>query len=59
MYFLIEGDTVLSFQNPQLGGGNAQQMRTWGLDRDVEKWIARDAESHPIDFKNVELLELK
>lgn len=42
-----------------------------GLDRDAEKWVARDgeiltsgyivlqAESHPIDFKNVALLELK
>ncbi|MFT4686637.1 MAG: hypothetical protein ACI92C_001636 [Neolewinella sp.] len=71
MHFLVEGDTVLSFQNPQIGGGNAEQLRNWGLEKDAEKWVARDgeiltkgyislqAESHPIDFRNVELLELK
>lgn len=71
MHFLIEGDTVLSFQDPQLGGGNEKQMNNWGLVEDAKKWLARDgeiltkgyislqAESHPIDFKNVELLELK
>lgn len=71
MHFLVEGDTVLSFQNPQIGGGNAKQLRNWGLEKDAEKWVARDgeiltkgyislqAESHPIDFRNVELLELK
>jgi hypothetical protein len=71
MHFLVEGDTVLSFQNPQIGGGNAEQLRSWGLEKDAEKWVARDgeiltkgyislqAESHPIDFRNVELLELK
>ncbi|TXF90853.1 DUF1080 domain-containing protein [Neolewinella aurantiaca] len=70
MHFLIEGDTVLSFQNPQLGGGNAKQLRKWGLGKAADKWIARDgeiltkgyialqAESHPIDFRNVELLKL-
>ena len=71
MHFLIEGDTVLSFQDPELGGGNEKQMNNWGLVEDAKKWLARDgeiltkgyislqAESHPIDFKNVELLELK
>ena len=70
MHFLIEGDTVLSFQTPQLGGGTATHMRNWGLDRDADMWVDRSgeilssgyislqAESHPIDFKNVELLDL-
>ena len=71
MHFLIEGDTVLSFQHPQLGGGSAAQLRTWGLDRDADAWAGRageiltsgyislQAESHPIDFKNVELMLLE
>lgn len=71
MHFLVEGDTVLSFQNPQLGGGTADQLRNFGLERDADMWadrageiltsgyISLQAESHPIDFKNVELLELK
>lgn len=73
MHFLIEGDTVLSFNAPQLGGWDekGEQFAAFGLTRDKDMWLSRDgeiltggyialqAESHPIDFKNVELLELK
>lgn len=73
---LIEGDTVLAYQQPQIGGGfiYAQQTKedwqSFGIDS-MEHWIQRDgellsegyialqAESHPIDFKNIELLNLK
>ena len=76
MSFIVEGDTVLSFQRPQVGGGfiSAQnQGRDWdafGIIQDKEQWIkksgsvltegyiALQAESHPIDFKNIELLNL-
>lgn len=76
MYFLIEGDTVLSFQAPQVGGGfisASQEGQDWdafGIHRDKEMWlekagevltegyIALQAESHPIDFKNIRLLDL-
>lgn len=77
MHFLIEGDTVLSFQQPQIGGGmisKAQNGQDWDQFKVVEDkadWIARDgeiltsgyialqAESHPIDFRRIELLELE
>lgn len=77
MHFLIEGDTVLSFRQPQIGGGmisKAQKGKDWDQFKVVEDkadWIARDgeiltggyialqAESHPIDFRRIELLELK
>lgn len=77
MHFLIEGDTVLSFQQPQIGGGmisKAQKGKDWDQFKVVEDkadWIARDgeiltggyialqAESHPIDFRKIELLELE
>lgn len=72
MHFLIEGDTVLSFNEPQLGGWDekGQQFAAWGVTRDKDMWLERtgevltngyislQAESHPIDFRNVELLEL-
>jgi len=76
MSFIVEGDTVLSFQRPQIGGGfiSAQNLGTdwddFGIIRDKEQWIkksgtiltegyiALQAESHPIDFKNIELLNL-
>ena len=76
MHFLIEGDTVLSFQRPQIGGGfiskdqEGQDFDRMGIIRDKEKWISQEgeileegyialqAESHPIDFKNIRLLDL-
>lgn len=75
MIFLIEGDTVLQFDKPQLTKGfiNAQGGEDWpafGFEEDIEGWQQRDgeiltegyialqAESHPIDFKNIRLLNL-
>ena len=76
MTFLVEGDTVLQFQKPQIGGGylsesyKGQDWDDFGIQRDKAKWIsmantvltegyiALQAESHPIDFKNLQLLDL-
>ncbi len=76
MHFLIEGDTVLSFQQPQVGGDfSAAGMSPDGAgdgegvisaaewkrrDGEIlrEGYIALQAESHPIDFRNIELLDL-
>lgn len=76
MTFIVEGDTVLHFDKPQVGGGfisNKNGQLDWdkfGVERDQELWIAKDgmvltegyialqAESHPIDFKNIKLLDL-
>ena len=56
MHFIIEGDTVLSFREPQLGG----DMNTLGNDGKIltEGYVALQAESHPIDFRNIQLLKL-
>ncbi len=72
---LIENDTVLQYQIPQIGGGFTNPKmgdRDWSS-RGVESkdyWVAKEgevlmqgyialqAESHPIDFKNIELLDL-
>lgn len=75
MTFIVEGDTVLNFQNPQIGGGFITKSRgldwnKFGVERDQELWMGKDgmvltegyialqAESHPIDFKNIMLLDL-
>lgn len=76
MTFIVEGDTVLHFDKPQVGGGfisNRNGQLDWdkfGVERDQELWISKDgmvltegyialqAESHPIDFKNIMLLDL-
>ena len=77
MDFLIEGDTVLQFTRPQIGGGfllRTTDQADWQqagitttrqdwLDRDgeilTEGYIALQAESHGIDFRRIELLDLR
>lgn len=77
MTFIIEGDTVLYFEQPQIGGGLISQNNDkaywddFGMPESRESWLARDgeileggyialqAESHPIDFKNIEIKELE
>lgn len=76
MHFIVEGDTVLQFQRPQVGSGfiteseASSDWESFGVVRDKEKWISRSgevintgyialqAESHPIDFKDIEILNL-
>ena len=76
MFFIVEGDTVLYFEKPQVGGGfisaqlEGQDFDEFGVDEDKQDWldkagqiltegyIALQAESHPIDFKNIQLLNL-
>lgn len=58
---IVEGDTVLTYTKPQIGGGSANptdpavkvdgQPLTGG-------YITLQSESHPIDFRKVELLNL-
>ena len=58
----IEGDLVLSYTNPQLGGGNVSGHKD-GLIIDGQLLntgtISLQSESHPVQFKTVELLNLK
>jgi hypothetical protein len=71
---IIEGDTVLSYQKPKLGEGNTKNFdwSRWGFSKEAadywnaqngkplkEGFIALQAESHPIDFKDIRLLNLK
>ncbi len=75
MIFIVESDTVLTFQKPQLTKGfiNAKLDDDWenfGITDTRLNWyskagtvltegyIALQAESHPIDFKNIKLLNL-
>jgi hypothetical protein len=72
---LIEGDTVLTYQRPQVGGGFVSSDHDWKAGHFStnaanywnsrantplgEGYIALQAESHPIDFRKVEVLNLK
>lgn len=58
---MIDGQTVLSYEKPQIGGGNVS-----GHDPAVKKdgmllsegYISLQSESHPIQFRKVEVLNL-
>ena len=65
---LIEGKTVFTFQKPRVGesywaqGKKDAYYDVWKPKNNMllkEGYIALQAESHPIDFKNVEILNLK
>lgn len=74
MFHIINNDTVMRYSKPIIGGGlitrdGEQEWKSTGIEN-KEEWLAKDgqplkegyialqAESHPIDFKNVELLDL-
>jgi hypothetical protein len=71
---LVNGDTVLSYEHPQIGGGFVNKDLTWttgGFGTDSLSWmqkqgqpltmgyIALQAESHPVEFRKAELLNLE
>ncbi|MCU0368439.1 MAG: DUF1080 domain-containing protein [Cyclobacteriaceae bacterium] len=59
---MVNGDTVLEYTNPQIGGGAVNNFDpAIKLDGTplTEGYIALQSESHPIEFRKVELLELK
>jgi len=75
MNFIVNGDTVLTFQKPQIDGAfisKENKGKDWDdmgvTDKQIwiskegttlkEGYIALQAESHPVDFKNIELLNL-
>jgi Domain of Unknown Function (DUF1080) len=59
---IVEGDTVIEYTRPEIGGGVVNDFDP-GVKRDgtplTEGFIALQSESHPIEFRKVELLELK
>lgn len=73
VHHIIQGDTVLTYTKTQIGGGFVTEA-DWSLakmdPKTIEYWKKRDgtalssgyialqAESHPIDFKNIQLLNL-
>ncbi|WP_114751023.1 3-keto-disaccharide hydrolase [Pleomorphovibrio marinus] len=61
-HHILEGDTVLSYQKPQYGGGNVSNHDPSAKkDGELipEGYISLQSESHPIDFQKVEILDLR
>lgn len=61
VHHILEGRSVMSYEKPQIGGGNVSNHDP-KVKKDGEPlgsgFISLQSESHPIDFKNVELLDL-
>ena len=58
---MIDGQTVLAYEKPQFGGGNVSgHDPAFKLDGKLisEGYISLQSESHPVQFRKVELLDL-
>ena len=58
IHHIIEGDTVLTYNRPQVGGAPEGYPVPEGTLIE-EGYISLQAESHPVEFRKVELLKLK
>jgi hypothetical protein len=70
---IVEGDTVMTYEKPQIGGGFVGTEHNWTKANITDSafwiqkagtplaqgYIALQAESHPIDFRKIELLNLE
>lgn len=57
----MDGEVVLEFNNPTIGGGNVDGYIESAFQEGKplkDGYIAIQAETHPIDFKSIELLDL-
>lgn len=58
IHHIIDGDTVLTYNKPQVGGAYEGYPVPEGTLLE-EGYICLQAESHPVDFRKVELLKLE
>jgi hypothetical protein len=59
---IVNGDTVLTYSKPQMGGGNASGLKPGVFTEGkpiTEGYITLQAETAEIDFRKVEVLDLK
>jgi hypothetical protein len=59
---MVNGEPVLEYTEPQLdpSDGDAKRLLDAGADKMVsEGWISIQAESHPTEFRKIEVLPIK
>jgi hypothetical protein len=59
---IVEGDTVLTYEKPQIGGGNVSNYDPKEMldGKPLKKgYISLQSESHPVEFRKVELVDLE
>jgi len=62
IYHLVEGDTVLTYEKPQIGGGVVHNFnKEFKVDGTPLKrgYISLQSEGHPTEFRKVEVLDLE
>ncbi len=61
IHHILEGESVISYERPEIGGGNVDPVDL-GVKKDGQRlasgYISLQSESHPIDFRKVELMDL-
>lgn len=58
---IVEGDTVLRYSKPRIGGGNVSNVSPAEKNdgkRLTDGYISLQSESHPVEFRKVELIDL-
>ena len=58
IHHLVNGDTVMTYSKPQIGGDLPEGFPLAEGTPLTSGYIALQAESHPYDFRKVELLDL-
>lgn len=59
IHHILDGDTVLTYSKPQVGGGNGPKDYPLPEGTPIkEGYICLQAESHPVEFRKVEILDL-
>jgi hypothetical protein len=58
IHHIIEGDTVLTYTKPQIGGDGSEGFPLPEGTLLKEGYICLQAESHPVEFRKVEILNL-
>lgn len=59
IHHIIEGDTVLTYMKPQIGGPRSEGFTLPEGTLLKDGYICLQAESHPVEFRRVELLNLE
>jgi hypothetical protein len=58
VHHVMDGDTILTYTKPTVGGGGANPNPNIPEGPLTEGRIALQSESHPVEFRKVELLDL-
>jgi len=59
IHHLVDGDTVLTYKKPQIGGDLPEGFSLAQGTPLKEGYIALQSESHPVEFRKVEVLKIK